>query len=48
MYVYENIKKWEGNCITFSRDGKDVKYYDLDEGIDVPSDINKLLWKERM
>lgn len=45
---YENIKKWEGNCITFSRDGKDVKYYDLDEGIDVPSDINKLLWKERI
>lgn len=45
---YENIKKWEGNCITFSRDGQDVEYYDLDEGIDVPSDLNKLLWKERM
>ena len=43
---YENIKNWEKNCITFSRDGKDVKYYDLDDGIDIPSDINKLLWKE--
>ncbi len=45
---YENIKSWEGNCITFSRDGKNVKYFDLDEGIDIPSDLNKLLWKESL
>lgn len=45
---YENIKKWEENCITFSREGNEVKYYDLDEGIDIPSDLNKLLWKERI
>lgn len=45
---YENIKKWEKNCITFSREGKEVKYYDLDDGIDIPSDLNKLLWKERI
>lgn len=42
----ENIIDWNGNCITFARDGKTVKYYDLDEGIDIPSDINTLLWKE--
>ena len=41
----ENIIKWEGNCITFSRNNREVKYYDLDDGIDIPSDINKLLWK---
>ena len=41
----ENIVKKEGKCITFSRDGKTVDYYDLDDGIDVPSDINILLWK---
>ena len=45
---YENIKNWDKNCITFSRDGKDVKYYDLDDGIDIPSNINKLLWKENV
>lgn len=37
----ENIIKWEGNCITFSRNNKEVKYYDLDEGIDQPTDIKK-------
>ena len=42
----ENIIKWEGNCITFSRNNKEVKYYDLDEGIDQPTDIKKLLWKD--
>ena len=42
----ENIVSWEGNCITFSREGKNVKYYDLDEDIDIPSDIKILLWKE--
>ena len=41
----ENIIKREGKCITFSRDGKTVDYYDLDDGIDVPSPIDKLLWK---
>ena len=41
----ENIVKKEGKCITFSRDGKTVEYYDLDDGIDIPSDINTLLWK---
>jgi lysine 2,3-aminomutase len=41
----ENIVKKEGKCITFSRDEKTVDYYDLDDGIDVPSDINILLWK---
>lgn len=42
----ENIVKWIGNCITFSRDNKEVKYYDLDEGIDTPTPIKTLLWKE--
>ncbi len=41
----ENIIKKDGKCITFKRDGKTVDYYDLDDGIDEPSDINKLLWK---
>lgn len=41
----ENIIKREGKCITFSRNGKTVDYYDLDDGIDVPSPIDKLLWK---
>lgn len=42
----ENIIKWKDNCITFSRDGKEVKYYDLDDSLDKPTDIKKLLWKE--
>jgi len=42
----ENIIKREGKCITFARDGKTVDYYDLDDGIDVPSSINRLLWRE--
>ncbi len=42
----ENIIKREGNHIVFTRNEKIVDYYDLDEGIDVPSDINKLLWKD--
>ncbi len=45
---YENIIKWEGKCITFSREGKEVKYYDLDDGIDKPTDLNRLFWKERL
>lgn len=45
---YENIIKWEGKCITFSREGKEVKYYDLDDGIDKPTELNRLLWKERI
>lgn len=42
----ENIIKKDGKCITFTRDGKTVDYYDLDDGIDVPSDIRILLWKD--
>ena len=42
----ENIIKRDGKCITFARDGKTVDYYDLDDGIDVPSSIDTLLWKE--
>lgn len=42
----ENIIKKEGKCITFARDGKTVDYYDLDDGIDVSSDIRILLWKD--
>jgi KamA family protein len=42
----ENIIKRDGKCITFMREGKEVKYYDLDDGLDVPSDINVLLWKK--
>lgn len=41
----ENIIQHEGNRIVFSREGKNVDYYDLDEGIDKPSNINVLLWK---
>lgn len=41
----ENIIKRDNKCITFARDDKTVDYYDLDDGIDVPSDINTLLWK---
>ena len=44
----ENIIKRQGKCITFMRDGKKeiVNYYDLDDGIDVASDVNILLWKK--
>lgn len=42
----ENIIDWTDNCITFSRDNKIVKYYDLDDGIDQPTDLKILLWKE--
>lgn len=42
----ENIIKHEGNKLVFSRDGKEVEYYDLDEGIDKSSDIKILLWKD--
>lgn len=41
----ENVIKREGKCITFARDGKTVDYYDLDDGIDIPSSIDRLLWK---
>ena len=42
----ENIVRHEDNKIVFSRDGKEVDYYDLDQGIDKPSNINVLLWKK--
>lgn len=42
----ENIISWEENHVIFSREGKQVDYYDLDEGIDVPTPIEKLLWKD--
>ncbi len=42
----ENIVSIEGKKVTFSRDGKNVIYYDLDDGIDVPTSINTLLWKD--
>lgn len=42
----ENIIKKDGKHITFARDGKTVDYYDLDDGIDIPSSIDTLLWKE--
>lgn len=41
----ENIIKKEEKCVTFTRDGKTVDYYDLDDGIDIPTPIEKLLWK---
>ena len=41
----ENIVRHYDNKIVFSRDGKEVEYYDLDDGIDKPSDIKILLWK---
>lgn len=41
----ENVIKRKGKCITFARDGKTVDYYDLDDGIDIPSSIDRLLWK---
>ena len=41
----ENIVKINGKCITFEREGKCVDYYDLDEGIDIPSNEDILLWK---
>lgn len=41
----ENIINREGNCITFFREGHYINYYDLDKGIDVPTDIKKLFWK---
>ncbi len=43
----EHIISWKDNCITFSRDGKVVEYYDLDDGIDIPSNIDVLLWKNK-
>lgn len=42
----ENIVRQNGKCITFSREGKFVDYYDLDDGIDIPTDINILLWQD--
>lgn len=42
----ENIIKREGKRLIFMREGKTVEYYDLDEEIDVPSDVNILLWKD--
>lgn len=41
----ENIIKKEDKKIVFSREGKVVEYFDLDEGIDKNSEIQKLLWK---
>ena len=31
--------------IVVKRDGKKVDYYDLDDGIDEPTPLEKLLWK---
>ena len=42
----ENIVSRVDKKITFMREGKNVDYYDLDDGIDIPSDINVLLWKD--
>lgn len=42
----ENIIYWEKNHIIFSREGKNVDYYDLDDGIDNPTPLKTLLWKE--
>lgn len=42
----ENIVNVDCKKITFMRDNKYVDYYDLDNGIDVPTDIKKLLWKD--
>ncbi len=42
----ENIISWEGNHIVFSREGQTVDYYDLDDGIDEPTPLEKLLWKK--
>ena len=41
----ENIVSWKENHVVFSRDGKKVDYYDLDDGIDEPTPLEKLLWK---
>lgn len=41
----ENIVNREGNHITFFREGHYIDYYDLDKGIDIPTNIKKLLWK---
>ena len=43
----ENIINKDGKCITFLREGKTVKYYDLDDGIDFPTDLKILLWKSK-
>ncbi|RKI38361.1 radical SAM protein [bacterium D16-51] len=43
----ENIVARDGKCITFCRNGKYIDYYDLDDGIDIPSDIKILLWKSK-
>ena len=41
----ENVVSQSGRKITFFREGKYIDYYDLDEGIDCPSNIDVLLWK---
>lgn len=41
----ENLIYRQGKKIIFMRDGKEVEYYDIDEGIDIPSNVNQLLWK---
>lgn len=41
----ENIVNRDGKCITFLRNGQYINYYDLDDGIDIPSDVKILLWK---
>ena len=42
----ENIVNVDGKKITFMRENKYVDYYDLDDGIDKPSNIETLLWKD--
>lgn len=41
----ENIFSINGKCITFERENKKVDYYDLDDGIDIPTDLSILLWR---
>lgn len=41
----ENIVSKDGNLIIFEREGNNVEYYDLDDELDIPSPIEKLLWK---
>lgn len=41
----ENIIRRNDRCITFEREGNRVDYYDLDDGLDEPSDLSILLWK---
>ncbi len=45
----EDIRKWDKKTgkVTFRREGNDVVYHDLPEGMYVPGDVNKMLWKDK-